>query len=82
MDRIEFFKISLNELSDVAISGIDMSDYPDFCDAYVESAVWKDTGVPLTDAELERIDEGEVAEEALQRVAEGDYVRDYDDMER
>jgi hypothetical protein len=36
---------------DARIDGIDMSDYPDFCDAYFESACYED-GTALTDDEL------------------------------
>lgn len=32
-----------------------MKDYPDFCDAFISYAEWKD-GTPLTDDELEKID--------------------------
>lgn len=38
---------------DVEIEGVDMSDWPDFCDAYVSYARWADTGVELTDEELD-----------------------------
>ena len=40
--------------STISVVGIDMSDYPDFCDAYVEEAEFKD-GTPLTDMELEQL---------------------------
>jgi hypothetical protein len=36
---------------DAVVDGIDMSDYPDFCDAYFESACYED-GATLTDDEL------------------------------
>jgi hypothetical protein len=36
---------------DAVVDGIDMSDYPDFCDAYFESALYED-GTALTDDEL------------------------------
>jgi hypothetical protein len=36
---------------DARVDGIDMSDYPDFCDAYFESACYDD-GTALTDDEL------------------------------
>jgi hypothetical protein len=36
---------------DAVIDGIDMSDYPDFCDAYFESACYED-GTALSDDEL------------------------------
>jgi hypothetical protein len=31
----------------------DERDYPDFCDSYIESAYWKDTGNELTEEELD-----------------------------
>ena len=36
---------------DARVDGIDMSDDPDFCDAYFESACYED-GTALTDDEL------------------------------
>jgi hypothetical protein len=36
---------------DATVDGIDMRDYPDFCDAYFDSAVFED-GTALTDDEL------------------------------
>jgi hypothetical protein len=36
---------------DATIDGIDMRDYPDFCDAYFDSAFYED-GTALTDDEL------------------------------
>lgn len=49
-------KIKFNEVTNIELGGVDMSDYPDFCDAYVESAEKLD-GTPLTDAELEAFSE-------------------------
>jgi hypothetical protein len=39
---------------DAQVDGIDMSDYPDFCDAYFESACYED-GTALDDDELEQL---------------------------
>jgi hypothetical protein len=36
---------------DATVDGIDMRDYPDFCDAYFDSAFYED-GTALTDDEL------------------------------
>ena len=44
-------------LTSVTVQDIDFKDYPDFCDAFIESAVWEDTGEPLTDDELEQVNE-------------------------
>jgi|TARA_B110000967_G_scaffold46401_1_gene46749 hypothetical protein len=47
-------------LQDVVIEGVDMSDYPDFVDAYISSAT-DSTGNPLTESQLEHISENESA---------------------
>ena len=46
-------KLELNGriVVDVVVDGIDLRDYPDFCDAYFESACYED-GIALTDDEL------------------------------
>ncbi len=41
------------KVTDLEIDGIDMRDYPDFVDTFFSHAVWADTGVELTDQELE-----------------------------
>jgi hypothetical protein len=47
---IDFTKVEVT-----SIEGIDMSDYPKFCDAYVSEALID--GEPATEAELEEIQE-------------------------
>lgn len=46
-------KLQLNGriVVDAKVDGIDMKDYPDFCDAYFDSACYED-GTALTDDEL------------------------------
>jgi hypothetical protein len=44
-------------LTSVTVQDIDFKDYPDFCDAFIESAVWEDTGEALTDDELDQVNE-------------------------
>lgn len=46
-------KLELNGCAvvDATVDGIDLRDYPDFCDAYFDSAVYED-GTALTDDEL------------------------------
>jgi len=46
-------KLQLNgrAVVDVTVDGIDMQDYPDFCDAYFDSAFYED-GTALSDDEL------------------------------
>lgn len=41
------------EIVDLEVEDIDTKDAPDFCDAYVSFAVWKDTGEALTVEEIE-----------------------------
>ncbi len=38
------------------MSGVDRSDYPDFCDAFIESASWEN-GIELTESELEQLND-------------------------
>ena len=42
---------------DVEIDGVDTRDYPDFCDAYFNYAVFEDTKEELTDEQLEQLTE-------------------------
>ena len=56
--------ISLDQLTDLEIDGVCMADYPDFCDAYIESADYK--GVPMTDKQLDEInDNGDFQHECI-----------------
>lgn len=46
-------KIDLSKISNIEIDGIDTSDYPDFCDAYIVSADYD--GEPMNDEQLEEL---------------------------
>lgn len=48
---------TIDLVDDLEVDGVDTRDYPDFCDAYFAYGVWKSTGEPLTDDELERLTE-------------------------
>ena len=54
----EMYTVELNgkriDVSTIEIDGIDMNDYPDFCDAYMASAQYQD-GTELTDDELDAL---------------------------
>lgn len=50
---------SVDNITNVTMANVDMKDYPDFVDAYVEYAEWEDTGLPLTDEELDNLNENE-----------------------
>lgn len=47
--------MNTENICDVEVDGIDTEDYPDFCDAYISSACWKNTGVLLTEDELDEL---------------------------
>jgi hypothetical protein len=49
-------KINIKNVTNIVLDGVDMTDYPDFCDAFVMSADKLD-GTPLTDVELEKLNE-------------------------
>tara|TARA_B100000161_G_scaffold229727_1_gene176780 strand:- start:30 stop:260 length:231 start_codon:yes stop_codon:yes gene_type:complete len=51
------YKLNNLEVTDVKVDGIDMKDYPDFCDAYIDSAKFVSSGKELTDVELEQLQE-------------------------
>jgi len=48
-------KLDLSKIENVYIDGIDYGDYPDFCDAYLESG--EINGRELTDEEIEFVNE-------------------------
>ena len=43
--------LDYSKISNVQVEGIDTNDYPDFCDAYIESADYDDR--EMTEDELE-----------------------------
>ena len=45
--------IKLEEIDDIVFSGVDNSDYPDYSDAFVESATYK--GRDMTEEEMEEL---------------------------
>jgi len=56
--------LDYKKISDVVVSGIDCEDYPDFCDAYIISAMYK--GKPMTELELDELSQdGEFVNEAV-----------------
>lgn len=46
-------EIDYKKISNVVVEGIDHSDYPDFCDAYIASADYD--GRPMSDEMLEEL---------------------------
>ena len=58
--------INVNNITDVEFAGVDMSDYPKFCDAYIESA--EINGRPATEAEIEdMMEDGDIFYDLLTR---------------
>lgn len=47
--------LDYSRITDVEVDGIDLKDYPDFCDAHIVSATYK--GREMTERELERLNE-------------------------
>jgi len=53
------------KISDVEVEGIDMGDYPDFCDAFISYAEYD--GREMTDEELDTLnDDSDFVYEAVQ----------------
>ena len=52
MTKIE---LDYSKISNVQVGGVDMQDFPDFCDAYIESADYGDR--EMTDEELDILNE-------------------------
>ena len=48
-------KLDYNLITDVQVDGIDTKDCPDFCDAFISDATYKDR--PMTEEELEVLNE-------------------------
>lgn len=47
----------MKNMTDVELDGIDYRDYPDFCNAFICSATWKDSLKELTDNELDQLND-------------------------
>jgi hypothetical protein len=45
--------MELDKITNIELGGINTNDYPDFCDAFIESAEYD--GVELTDEELDEL---------------------------
>ena len=51
------YKLNNLEVTDVEVDGVNQKDYPDFCDAYIESSKFVSSGKELNDDELEKLKE-------------------------
>lgn len=50
-------KLNEREVEIVSFGGIDMRDYPELCDAYIENARFTDTGEELTEEQIDTFHE-------------------------
>ena len=48
-------KIDFTQVTNVSVDGIDTRDYPDFCDAFIESANYK--GEPMSEEMIDYIND-------------------------
>jgi len=48
-------RIDYKLIEDVQVEGIDYADYPDFCDAFIASAIYD--GKPMSDEMLDELNE-------------------------
>lgn len=64
----EWTSLDYSQISDIEVDGIELRDYPKFCDAYIASATYK--GRPMTDDELDRLndDSSFVYDQVLKRL--------------
>ena len=57
-------EVNIKDIYDIEVDGVDTRDYPDFCDAYIISAMYK--GKPMTELELDELSQdGEFVNEAV-----------------
>ena len=49
--------MNTDNITDIEVDDIHGWDAPDFCDAYISHAAWKDSGKELTEAELDKLNE-------------------------
>jgi hypothetical protein len=56
-------------ITDIEVEDIDTKDAPDFCDAFIASARWEDTGELLSEPELEDLNnDGDLVYDAVLKV--------------
>lgn len=66
-------------VTNIGIADVNFRDYPDFCDAHFDYAEWANTGMKLTDLELDELTQtypevvNEMANEYMWDAAESAY---------
>ena len=49
--------IDIRKVEGLEVDGVDSRDYPSFCDAYFSYGIWIETGIELTEDELDELGE-------------------------
>lgn len=49
----------VGNIDDYSVDGINHADAPDYCDAFIDYATFKDTGRELTDEQLDMLNESD-----------------------
>jgi len=53
-------------ITNVEVDGVDIKDYPDFCDAFISSADYN--GEPMTEFQLDQLSDDFVHEQVLKSI--------------
>ena len=53
-------------ITNVEVDGVDIKDYPDFCDAFISSADYN--GKPMTEFQLDQLSDDFVHDEVLKSI--------------
>jgi len=53
-------------ITNVEVDGVDIKDYPDFCDAFISSADYN--GKPMTEEEIDELSDDFVHDEVLKSI--------------
>lgn len=48
---------AVKDITDVEVDGINHRDHPDYCDAFISSALWRSSLTPLTEAQLNQLND-------------------------
>ena len=51
------YTYDINDFEDIVVAGVDPTDYPDFCDAYFQSATYRPTGADVPEDVLDALAE-------------------------
>lgn len=55
----EMIKLNGREVIEIEIDGIDHNDAPDYADAFISGAVWADSGHPLDENDIYKLQDEE-----------------------